>query len=160
MYMPNNGARPRKKVSEKSITNTTEQRSQRTVPNSLLQVLVPLWEHQQGACGSCRKAFTNRNTPRIDHDHDTGLVRGLLCHTCNIREGKGSPSLRPYIANPPTRQIGLQITYTDVLRLLKNETRMISIPGDLYEQLQDYADRIGQPIAPLVRDAIVQRIAD
>ena len=40
----------------------------------------------------------------VDHDHATGLARGLLCRSCNCREGKGVsyPDIELYLANPPT----------------------------------------------------------
>jgi hypothetical protein len=42
--------------------------------------------HQQNhACGICERPF--HRTPHIDHCHVTGLVRGLLCHTCNVGLG-------------------------------------------------------------------------
>jgi hypothetical protein len=37
--------------------------------------------HQDHACAICRERFTN--TPHVDHDHDTRVVRGLLCSHCN-----------------------------------------------------------------------------
>jgi len=37
---------------------------------------------QGGKCAICGKSFTN--TPMTDHDHGTGLVRGLLCEQCNL----------------------------------------------------------------------------
>jgi len=49
---------------------------------------------QNGVCKICKKSETNIN-PKInkirnlstDHDHKTGLVRGLLCSHCNKRLG-------------------------------------------------------------------------
>jgi hypothetical protein len=41
---------------------------------------------QDNRCAICRRRFgTERyqDTPRVDHDHATGAVRGLLCHPCN-----------------------------------------------------------------------------
>src|SRR2546430_2555741 len=36
---------------------------------------------QCGACAMCSKHIYQ--SPRIDHDHKTGAVRGLLCDVCN-----------------------------------------------------------------------------
>lgn len=48
---------------------------------------------QGGVCVICEKAETARDRMgrvrrlAVDHDHETGEVRGLLCHACNIALG-------------------------------------------------------------------------
>lgn len=47
---------------------------------------------QEGLCAICGKpeTGTQRNkvkTLSVDHNHDTGAIRGLLCHSCNIAIG-------------------------------------------------------------------------
>jgi hypothetical protein len=37
---------------------------------------------QSGRCRLCRKEFGSK-TPIVDHDHETGEIRGLLCRSCN-----------------------------------------------------------------------------
>lgn len=54
--------------------------------------------NQGGACAICRRQFAlieykagSRNTKtvyHIDHDHETGQVRGILCFQCNSGLGK------------------------------------------------------------------------
>jgi hypothetical protein len=41
---------------------------------------------QDNACAICRQPFgaAKMAGPRIDHDHESGIVRGLLCHNCNV----------------------------------------------------------------------------
>lgn len=39
---------------------------------------------QNSSCAICGAPLTEKNQ-RIDHDHVTGKVRGLLCHECNIK---------------------------------------------------------------------------
>ena len=45
---------------------------------------VSMCNEQQGACAICRE-FTPRLC--VDHNHETGKVRGLLCHRCNVALG-------------------------------------------------------------------------
>jgi hypothetical protein len=53
------------------------------------QVTLEQWQaqfdKQGGRCAGCMKVFgTERsNIPCVDHDHETGEFRGLLCHECN-----------------------------------------------------------------------------
>ena len=38
---------------------------------------------QNNSCGLCLKPFTKFNPIDLDHDHTSGLIRGLLCRKCN-----------------------------------------------------------------------------
>ena len=53
-----------------------------------------LWEKQHGTCAICHTPFVGKKY-RIDHDHQTGVVRGLLCTSCNSGIGlfQDSPAL-------------------------------------------------------------------
>jgi hypothetical protein len=45
---------------------------------------------QGGLCAICHQPETMRAVRRlaIDHDHQSGLIRGLLCHGCNLGIGR------------------------------------------------------------------------
>ena len=64
-------------------------------------------EQQNGLCGICKldKCSTGKNFC-IDHDHETGKVRGLLCYSCNVRLGwyeKKIGSIEKYLASEALR---------------------------------------------------------
>lgn len=44
-----------------------------------------LWERQSGECAICGRALemSGMRSCNVDHDHATGVVRGLLCRACN-----------------------------------------------------------------------------
>lgn len=42
-----------------------------------------LYKEQGGKCFICQRATGRTKRLAVDHDHDTGLVRGLLCGPCN-----------------------------------------------------------------------------
>jgi hypothetical protein len=47
---------------------------------------------QEGMCAVCKTTETGSNQHGkqsfcVDHNHETGKVRGLLCHNCNRAEG-------------------------------------------------------------------------
>lgn len=41
------------------------------------------FKKQGGLCALCRGESNGRGRLAVDHDHETGEVRGLLCFTCN-----------------------------------------------------------------------------
>lgn len=50
-----------------------------------------IWRYQGGQCAICKTEIGRPSevgvTTHIDHDHDTGKVRGLLCPHCNLMLG-------------------------------------------------------------------------
>lgn len=46
-------------------------------------------QHQDSRCAVCRLPST-RAFLSVDHDHETGAVRGLLCVRCNAMAGRDS----------------------------------------------------------------------
>jgi hypothetical protein len=64
---------------------------------------------QAGVCAVCSAS------PRrllVDHCHRTGLVRGLLCTSCNTAEGAGnSPVFAAYRERPPALMLGVEERY-------------------------------------------------
>ncbi len=56
--------------------------------------LLDLLKAQNYKCAICEKilSYPNKNT-HVDHDHTSGKVRGVLCHTCNTGLGKLGDSI-------------------------------------------------------------------
>lgn len=44
-------------------------------------------QEQKGVCKICGKPCATGNRLAVDHNHDTGQVRGLLCYRCNTHLG-------------------------------------------------------------------------
>lgn len=61
----------------------------KTTPDRLTQLFIK----QGNCCGICKKTTSNWTDLCIDHDHESGLVRGLLCRDCNIGLGLFRESL-------------------------------------------------------------------
>lgn len=58
--------------------------------NSMVAIVrTKLLAAQQGLCAICGISITAEGkTPTLDHDHNTGVCRGVLCNNCNGLEGK------------------------------------------------------------------------
>jgi len=69
-----------------------------------------LLEGQEGRCAIC--GGTRRQRLSVDHDHSTGVVRGLLCRLCNGRlltAARDNPEIlraaADYLEKPPAIEI-------------------------------------------------------
>lgn len=77
--------------SRKRVANLTRAAKDRGLT---LDQLAEIYDGQDGRCAICGDEIFfslpgrgNRHTACIDHDHDTGLIRGLLCQGCNTGLG-------------------------------------------------------------------------
>lgn len=73
-------------------------------------------EHQGGVCAICKRVPRAGSHWHTDHDHKTGLVRGILCSQCNRALGKIEDprwqwrykevyEASKYMANPPAKDV-------------------------------------------------------
>lgn len=80
---------------------------------------VELWNACGGACSVCFKAFTNTPNRKctIDHDHETGYVRGLVCAACNYSLGTRTPewfmSAGAYLRHWPAERLGIEALHRE-----------------------------------------------
>lgn len=51
-------------------------------------VRTALMRKQNNTCPLCERKFSTKRVAALDHDHDTGYVRDVLCVNCNGKEGK------------------------------------------------------------------------
>jgi hypothetical protein len=66
-------------------------------------------EVQGGGCGICGRAPRVGKRHAVDHDHQTGYIRGLLCFRCNkvVLGARGAEILvktAEYVTDPPARR--------------------------------------------------------
>lgn len=72
-----------------------------------------------GHCPICKRTFSaapNRR-PVLDHDHDTGLLRGLICAGCNYTLGTRKDdwflAAAQYLVTPPATSAGIDALHKD-----------------------------------------------
>ncbi|MGC4778642.1 endonuclease domain-containing protein [Micromonospora chalcea] len=65
----------------------------------------------RGRCAVCGQGHTVGRLVR-DHDHASGLIRGLLCSSCNTAEGRTDSLLfNNYRRRPPSVILGIEVLY-------------------------------------------------
>jgi recombination endonuclease VII len=68
-------------------------------------------DYQGGRCALCQRATGARRALAVDHDHVSGVVRGILCSPCNKMLGHARDSIEfferciEYLKTPPAVEV-------------------------------------------------------
>lgn len=95
----------------------------RKITRSQLRPLaLRMLQAQGGVCALCGKTIdlTIKGEMVVDHDHDTGLIRGALHRSCNAAEGK--------VANAAGRWGAKSMSYAEILPWLQNLLEYLQKP--------------------------------
>lgn len=55
--------------------------------NITLEEYAEIFKNQGEVCAICKNTCSTKKSLSVDHDHETGRVRGLLCNKCNVGLG-------------------------------------------------------------------------
>lgn len=81
-----------------------------------------LYMFQGQRCALCQRATGASRRLSVDHDHATGLVRGLLCRPCNDMLGhlRDDPKMvwriGRYLSESPAKFLGIKALHEDFRR--------------------------------------------
>ena len=105
-----------------SETPTTSERVVKLARSMMRSYAHKLLKEQDGLCPLCGKPIdlTIKGEGVIDHDHDSGRIRGLLHRSCNAAEGK--------ISNAAARWGAKSASYADIIPYLKNLVAYLEKP--------------------------------
>lgn len=98
-----------KQKSRKYTSSCKYCRAKKRQQRANLQFYPILFEIQNGCCAICgRRESQFKQKLAVDHDHKTGIIRGLLCDRCNIAVGihQGLKSqIEKYLETVPQRMV-------------------------------------------------------
>ena len=60
------------------------------------EIIYDRW-YYSSHCENCKCEYTTKNKKCMDHDHDTGLFRNILCNSCNSNLNSANTSGIPNI---------------------------------------------------------------
>lgn len=86
---------------------------------------------QDDRCKLCRCLLATRKTAHVDHKHGTKIIRGLLCHKCNMGLG---------LFNDDAGLLRLAASYVEKSEPVVNELRMPS--GFRYRTFKTAVERL------------------
>lgn len=91
-----------------------------------------MWEQQSGMCAICKEILTTGTSGRsgftLDHDHQSGLPRALLCQGCNKHSAlKENADLSLYKTTP----------FYDYVLQHRKENRNVEKPNGGAEECSD-----------------------
>lgn len=78
-----------------------------------------IYAFQGQVCAICQRATGASRNLSVDHDHKTGLVRGLLCRPCNSVLGhlrddrRAALRIYQYLGTPPAYFLGIHALHED-----------------------------------------------
>jgi recombination endonuclease VII len=115
------------------LTSPERARAQRL--KNFFHLTVELWNlidaYQHSLCFVCRKPQKSGKRLSLDHSHKTGLLRGLLCSTCNRALGR--------IERSWGKDTDVVLMLERLLEFLKNPPATLALGKEIYT----FAGRFG-----------------
>ncbi|MBB1256471.1 hypothetical protein H3146_24410 [Streptomyces sp. OF3] len=99
---------PAKAFESEGVTGATLEKLRAALEDPDTVGLAIIEEWQAGRCAIC----SSKGQLVTDHDHETGLVRGELCRSCNTAEAfRTVGPFRRYRERPPAEILGVRARY-------------------------------------------------